>query len=733
MSILRGIYYSFPCQLLILHFKKNQSLLLFWLLLFGLTSNHVGKVFGLGYLFLSPEYLSEVSNFSFFIIGVTLAGFIMTWNTSSYMLNSFRFPFLATNNKPFGHFCINNAILPILFLIWYSYLIIDFQTESELSSVKSIVSDLFGLYSGIAIWILLLSIYYLLTNKNMQKMLGRQTLRWIKHKEELRRKTHLDKLDKLKGKELPVTTFFNMRLRLRRVRAVGHYEKYMLQRVFYQNHVNAIFGQILSIFFILSLSFLIENKFFQIPAAASLIVLFTVFVGLVGAFSFWTRGWRLTFFIALILLLNFLIGTEWFSYKSKVLGLNYEKSTPYNIERLDTFYNNGRAIDIEENLQVLDAWKVRNSEKGLPKVVLVSVSGGGLRSTAWSMTVLQNLHQETGGKFMKRCHLITGASGGMIGASYFRSLYYHKGRGENIRLWSDEHYEKITKDLLNPLMFTLLVNDLVFPSQRTTYNNHRYRKDRGFIFEEAIDRHTEGRLDVPLNYFAASEQTAEVPTLVYSPTIVNDERSLILGSRGMTFLCGFDTEGIEVDGVDAYDLLGEEAGEIRTLSAIRMSATYPYILPMVHLPTDPPTQVMDAGFRDNFGTALSLRYVEVFHKWMRKNTSGVVLVQIRDTPKDNPIKEPGAKTMLWKLLKPITNLYENMGQIQDYRQDSYFHFLKEKLPIDIVRFEYEPSDLNKKASLSWHLTAREKNDIKESFFLSGNQKALEELLILLRD
>ena len=68
----------------------------------------------------------------------------------------------------------------------------------------------------------------------------------------------------------------------------------------------------------------------------------------------------------------------------------------------------------------------------------------------------------------------------------------------------------------------------------------------------------------------------------------------------------------------------------RLLTALRMKCDIPYVLPNVWLPTNPVIDVMDAGFRDNFGEATAIRFLNVFREWMQENTGGVVLLQIRD-------------------------------------------------------------------------------------------------------
>ena len=52
-------------------------------------------------LFLSPEYLGDVSPISAAIVGMATGIFIMSWNITTFILFSRHFRFLATTTKPF--------------------------------------------------------------------------------------------------------------------------------------------------------------------------------------------------------------------------------------------------------------------------------------------------------------------------------------------------------------------------------------------------------------------------------------------------------------------------------------------------------------------------------------------------------------------------------------------------------------------------------------------------------
>ena len=131
MTVLNKIFYSFPIQLFFLHLKKNHGLLLIWVLLFITVTGNFGRVFGIPYLFLDPEYLGQTGFLSFFVVGIVFGGFIMAFNISSYILDGPRYSFLGTLKRPFSKFFVNNLIIPLSFVIVYINEIVQFQQMSE--------------------------------------------------------------------------------------------------------------------------------------------------------------------------------------------------------------------------------------------------------------------------------------------------------------------------------------------------------------------------------------------------------------------------------------------------------------------------------------------------------------------------------------------------------------------------------------------------------------------------
>jgi len=279
MNLISNIIYSFPIQLLALHFKKHLVLLVFWLVMFGFFSSTLGMNFGVPFLFLDPEYLGKINFLSFFLLGLAFSGFVMTWNITTYILNSFRFPFLATLRRPFTKFCLNNAIIPLFFLVIYCWSLIRFQIHSEYHSVGYIlVNYLGGFFAGFIIFLMLTFLYFFNTNKDIFRILGIETKGRLKRqmKLDIRMKKFIDwKTTKPESYVWKVVTYLSSPFKVRLTRSTAHYDDKVLFRVFRQNHSNALIIESVALIILLSLGLLIDYKLFRIPAGASILLLFS--------------------------------------------------------------------------------------------------------------------------------------------------------------------------------------------------------------------------------------------------------------------------------------------------------------------------------------------------------------------------------------------------------------------------------------------------------------------------
>src|SRR5579863_909414 len=166
LTLLKDLYYSFPIQLLLLSFKRQQFLLFFWIFLVVIIVGRFGVSIGMPAVFLDPEYLGNVGYLSFAIVGVGFGAMFVTWNTVMYILHSYRFPFMASLRFPLGMFFLNNSIIPLAFVISYFTSIIIFQTQNEFKDLSYILFELLGFTAGFALMILLTAVYFNITNTN---------------------------------------------------------------------------------------------------------------------------------------------------------------------------------------------------------------------------------------------------------------------------------------------------------------------------------------------------------------------------------------------------------------------------------------------------------------------------------------------------------------------------------------------------------------------------------------
>lgn len=759
-EVLSGIWHSFPVQLLVLHIKKSLLLLFFWFLLFGLVTNSLLSRAGAAYLFLDPEYLGKVNFWGFFWVGLAFGFFFITWNIAFYMMHSYRFPFLGTLHSPFFHFCINNSILPLSFIITYLIALTRFQEAFEFTPLYAVLEYYGGFLGGATLMVLIFSLYFRLTNTNLNLILETLAkLEKVKIPATItyrRRRLKRPGRNMLMGKgangqttitEWQVTYFLNHRLNIRRVRGTQHYARQTLEAVFQQNHVNALIVQGVALTILVLLGFLMDKPPFQLPAAASVLLILSVLMGLSGAFDFWLRGWKPFGLLITLIILNFFTRYDWLNYDTKVYGLNYKHPpATYNSATISAMADTSIiACDIEHTLSVLDSWKAKNvlitPPAYKPDMIILNYSGGGTRAALWGMTVTQTLDSLLNNTLFDRTMLMCGSSGGMMAAAYLHELYYRKTNADtSIIMHNPQYAQGLTRDYLNSIIFSIAVNDLFYPFQTFNTAGYTYRKNRAYAFEKQMTINTNGAIGLNgrrvADYYRA-ESNAQIPMLVITPTIVTDHRKLFITSQPVAYLnqpinrYNFTHDTFETDGVEFMRFFANfDAQNILLSSAVRMSATFPYILPSSYLPTNPPAEVMDAGFRDNMGFETTYRFLHVFKDWLNQNVGKVIVINIRSDEKDKGVNEI-TESLLEKVVKPVTVFmtFEMQDSFADYMATIADDELQGKL--EVIDFEYKPSLISQKAAMSLHLTTKEKRDIRAAFKDDNNQKSLRELLLLL--
>lgn len=738
--MIRKIVFFFPVQLFLVNLKRNHLLLLFWIILFSIVSESFANKYGIPYLFLAPEYLNTISFWSYMIMGFSIGGFVMTYNITGYIINSGRFQFIASLRRPFVVYCINNSLIPLIFMLYYIYKVIFYHLENETSSATEISIYVLGIIVGYTLNVIVSLTYFLSTNKNIFTLLG------IKPDQEsgkpistlfLRDENLYNFLRK--REKWHVESYLNSPFDVRPAKDISHYDTEMLRSITKHNHLNASFFEILVFISYIVLGLFHENAFFIIPASASVILFFTMILIILSALHTWLKGWTTFAFIILLVIINLLSKSQVFSYANMAYGLNYNtEKAEYSLKELNKLRLNEEHIknDKKNSIEILNAWKKNTNEKK-PKLIFLNTSGGGSRAMMWTYFTLHHLDSIFDDNFFKNVHLISGSSGGMIGAAYYRELYLQEKQAKTNFKNSYEHVENMGRDLLNPIAFSIATND--FFIRMKTYNDGKYTylKDRGYAFERQLLINTNNVLDKRMRDYVAPEKAAEIPMMIFAPTITNDGRRLLIASQPISYLSynlpkSNTLNNPIVENVEFTRLFKQQdAMNLKFTSAIRMSATFPYIMPSVTLPTNPQIEVMDAGVRDNYGALTTFKYMHTFKEWINENTSGVIIIQIRDKEKNKKVSDNPLRSIAETFSTPIGSFYSNLFTIQDYNLDDMVQYLGNDIEQQIHIIDFELENEESRVSLSWHLTPREKYSILKAMNARNNQQSLERLKDLL--
>lgn len=737
MAYLRGIFYSLPVQLVFLHFRKYQVLLVFWYILFSVVNGGFMKTFGANALFLAPEYLGNVNSISAAIMGISIGVFIMCWNVTTFILFSRHFSFLAATQYPFLKYCINNSVIPLTFLIFYLIKAYQFSHYVELIPNVEIIFITIGFLAGLLLILAISFLYFFRADQTILRKLQpafKNARSYIAHLQP----DHVSNSSSLIHSEWFLDSF----LSFRHSRDVSHYSAELMEKIFKRHHFAAVISILIAVAFLLLTGFFLEYKLFQIPAGASITLFFGVLIGVSGSIAYFLQSWSIPFLVLFIVVLNFLYQIDWIDPRNKAYGLSYNDKDRWPVyDRLSVESSNNN-LDAEKDKQnmvtILNKWKKKQADEK-PLLVLMTTSGGGNRSATFTMNVLQHLDSLSNGQIFNKTFLITGASGGMIGASYFRELYREKIQGKNINLQDEKYVDNIADDLLNPTFSSFVARDILSPTQHFRVGPYRYVKDRAYSFEMKLNANTGGILNKHLRDYVKDESNAVIPMMIYHSMVNRDARKILISTQPVRFMTqpplDSTQSAVEPDAIDFVSFFSnQDPYNLRMLTTLRMNATFPFVLPSVWLPTQPVIDVMDGGLRDNYGVENSLRFLSAMSNWIKENTRGVLVIQIRDRQNggwDDPYELEGFAD---HTIKPIMLLQHNWSKMMEYFQnDMYTYYATSSgYPIHKVIFQYSSDKAENKAALNFHLTKREKHDIASSLQSKGNAASFQKTLQLLK-
>jgi len=372
---------------------------------------------------------------------------------------------------------------------------------------------------------------------------------------------------------------------------------------------------------------------------------------------------------------------------------------------------------------------------GSRPLVVVCAGGGGLRAATWAAAVLEQLDALPG--FLGAVRLVTGASGGLVGAAFWVARHYERLEGRSPA--PAPLPRLVARDSLTAVAHRLVFRDVPF-ALVPAVNAH----DRGRALEEAWQRPPAPSLAVPIGALREYEERGELPSLVFTPMLVEDGRRLVIGNVDLSgattnYVRWVETGGSSVASRSAVHLEELFPGALEGFplaTAARLSASFPYVTPAAVLPTSPRRRVVDAGYYDDYGLALAC-------DWLREGLAGerallarhvsrVLLIQIRDEvsklsvggdarpgpadarPWSRRVRAVAGRGFEW-LMSPVAGVLAAREAVMLFRNDAALDGVTARFDAEMgpgflttTVFEFKGE-----ASLSWYLTGTEIDTICE--------------------
>ena len=735
LYFIRSLYNFYPIQLLVSYSKSYQLYLLIWLLPFLIALNSLGLDFGIPALFLNPEHEGNTGIISFFFMGLATGSFIMAFHVSSYVTMIHQYPFIAAVSKPFYVYALNNSLIPFVYICIYLIQSIKSQSLQELIPPGQIILTSLSFLAGILFFVYLsFGIFYLFV-KGLPSIytFSAEKLEKIWFKGAFK-KYSKDRDKKLQNIYSGAYGSYNVEFYLRSFFKVGkarefkHYDKAILTNMLYHQHFNVLYYVIAILGFIIIRGQMKDDAFLILPAGASLLLIFTVIMLLFTLVYIFFKKWTLSFLIIFLFGINYFYSSMT-SWNNSAYGLDYSGKEDINILQHGDYVS-----DSLETINILEKWKDKNSnvtcQHGKPKMVLVCTSGGGLKMALWTYFSLGYIDSLTIGSLLRHTQLITGASGGMLGAAYLRELYLDHLTGTIPSYYSYNYIDRLSEDLLNPILYSFSMSDWFFRLERFSYNGFNYYKDRAYMFEKFVNKNLGPVLDKPLSAYYEPEKTGSVPMLIFNPTIMNTGSRLIISPLNISYLTksGYSDNLRNIEFRYHYRYFGSDS--LRFLSAIRMSASFPYVSPQVTLPGTPTLTVFDAGINDDFGYLTAYNFIVFFQKWIKNNTDGVIVISLDENSDYNEYYY-NKPSIVSNILKPAKSLISNLSAIQKSNYLQLLYSLNKVIPGKFYLIKLNLGSPDKKISLSWHLTKRERQLILKSIHSDTNKKEISRLINLL--
>ena len=365
--------------------------------------------------------------------------------------------------------------------------------------------------------------------------------------------------------------------------------------------------------------------------------------------------------------------------------------------------------------EVISKWK-NTRGKNSPTILVVATAGGGIRAAAWTAEVMTRLEEGGCGAVSDSLVLVSSVSGGSVGSMFVVAPY--SGTGEYPSADDDLRAVRFNakRSSLSAVGWGLAYPDLVrtFPVLGSVVVPQTF--DRGWSLENswATGWREKGLKTPTIKEWREDARNGLRPAVIFNATSSETGDRFLISST--------DTSS---KGTQRFFTLFP-TGNMDVTTAARLSATFPYASPLARPSAGSLRKayhVGDGGYYDNSGLLSAVEWLRDAGTALQGKTVLLILIDAKAADE----KEGSSWSWQKQLVGPIETLLHVRNSSQQLRDSierdmahDYLAYQKDPVNVTTVSFLFASQE---PAPLSWHLTADQIKQIRDSWLAKENLEA----------
>lgn len=338
--------------------------------------------------------------------------------------------------------------------------------------------------------------------------------------------------------------------------------------------------------------------------------------------------------------------------------------------------------------------------------ILIAAEGGGIQAAAWSARVLAGLEQSIpNGRFGRSVRLISGVSGGSVGAFYFANAFFQNRQADPAAL--DRAWRSAMESSLDEVAWGLTNPDLqrVFTPLGWLVRRDRF-DDRGRALERTFETRAGQR--AMLSDWARVTARGDMPPVIFNATIAERGSPLVFSTT--LYPPADNGSALRLD----YDLA--------VSTAVRLSATFPIVSPAARPYTPdgeaPMLHVVDGGYYDNLGVSSLIGWLRhAKQSPSAAHVRRVLILKLHSFPRTAEASG-SSRGWLYQFHAPLDTIMNMRNAAQVHRAETEIAMLAEawRGEAEVHRLDVRfPGCESASPPLSWRLRSDQKRCIEQAW------------------